>query len=223
MKVSIFLLSSILHSALAWNGPKGCDADNCARDVTGTRLGAARVTQARADCTSILAANPTAQAVPTYVHNCPNFASYSSACSCWGAVRLHQHPPYAGPTLTYFIYSSPQHHLQPAVVPICSPTPTTADSAATSAHLALASTASAPSQPAKIKSAVLLPTAAPTAISTANAIPLLMEQASAPGTNTVLASLTAPLLLTALPIQCAWLTVAVPETCACLPFATTQL
>jgi hypothetical protein len=89
MKLAIIILSSILHLVVAWNGPPGCNADNCARAVTGTRLGAAHVTQAKSDCSSLLAATPTPSSLPSYAGNCPNFSAYSSACSCWGAVS-HQ-------------------------------------------------------------------------------------------------------------------------------------
>jgi len=84
MKFVFALVSCLLPLALANDGPAGCHADNCARDVTGTRFGTARITQARADCTSQLLATPAAQHIPSYIANCPNFAGYSSACSCWG-------------------------------------------------------------------------------------------------------------------------------------------
>ncbi|KAH8805263.1 hypothetical protein F5884DRAFT_835621 [Xylogone sp. PMI_703] len=92
MKFSIIFLSSIVHLALATNSAPSCHADNCARAVTGTRLGAAHVTQAMSDCRSLLAATPAPQSLPSYAGNCPNFSAYSSACSCWGATPTTSTP-----------------------------------------------------------------------------------------------------------------------------------
>lgn len=86
MKLSIFISLAQLALATPNAKPGSCNSDNCARAVTGTRLGAAHVTMARMDCTRLLAASPTAQTVPAYIANCADFSHYSSACSCWGAV-----------------------------------------------------------------------------------------------------------------------------------------
>jgi hypothetical protein len=82
----------------------GCNADNCARAVTGSRLGEGRIASAKADCSSFLATTILADAVtitvteapktsgtdasvhdiPSYASKCSGSARYSSACSCWG-------------------------------------------------------------------------------------------------------------------------------------------
>jgi len=85
MKFSLLIFASILQLAVAWDGPPGCNANNCARAVTGTRRGAAHVTQASSDCVALLGATPTPATLPTYATACPDFSAYSSACSCWGA------------------------------------------------------------------------------------------------------------------------------------------
>ncbi|EJT72918.1 hypothetical protein GGTG_09769 [Gaeumannomyces tritici R3-111a-1] len=87
-----------------------CNANNCARDVTGTREGKLPLLEVRkTDCanfiTATVYATPTAtpqnvvynrkmkrdpvtvkgQTVPSYIKQCnANMASYASACSCWG-------------------------------------------------------------------------------------------------------------------------------------------
>ncbi|KAH8781884.1 hypothetical protein BGZ57DRAFT_853064 [Hyaloscypha finlandica] len=73
------------------NGPPGCNADNCARAVTGTRNGPATVYSHQADCKSFMQVTkykhhpPTSPtAVPTYATACSGGVRYSSACSCWG-------------------------------------------------------------------------------------------------------------------------------------------
>ncbi|KAJ6256058.1 hypothetical protein Dda_9150 [Drechslerella dactyloides] len=73
------------------SNPGGCNANNCARAVTGTRGGEAVVTSHRGDCSSFMQTTvgpgttiviPTD--VPTYASACTGPAAYSSACSCWG-------------------------------------------------------------------------------------------------------------------------------------------
>lgn len=62
-----------------------CHANNCARAVTGTRLGAAHTVLAKADCSSFVNAplNPS-PTVPSYAFACADGVAYSSACSCFG-------------------------------------------------------------------------------------------------------------------------------------------
>ncbi|KAJ4148571.1 hypothetical protein LMH87_003035 [Akanthomyces muscarius] len=97
-----------------------CNADNCARAVTGTRRGDAFGTSAKADCSSFMTKTVTGSAVtvtntvtvteipkgtvtvykradptvPTYASACSGTSRYSSACSCWGitASTLTVHP-----------------------------------------------------------------------------------------------------------------------------------
>ncbi|OAR00545.1 hypothetical protein LLEC1_00496 [Akanthomyces lecanii] len=97
-----------------------CNADNCARAVTGTRRGDAFGTSAKADCSSFMTKTVTGTAVtvtntvtvtevpkgtvtahkraeptvPTYASACSGTSRYSSACSCWGitAGTLTIHP-----------------------------------------------------------------------------------------------------------------------------------
>ncbi|KLU90832.1 hypothetical protein MAPG_09358 [Magnaporthiopsis poae ATCC 64411] len=85
-----------------------CNADNCARDVTGTRAGKLPIETRKADCsnfmTSTVYATPTATSTPAIVYNrkmkrdpvtvqgtmpayvsqCAGTSAYSSVCSCWG-------------------------------------------------------------------------------------------------------------------------------------------
>jgi len=80
--------------------PRGCNANNCARAVTGTRSGKMpAVTSRQADCSSFMEATVytnyfgtavstvTPTVVPTYASACSTPGSpqmaYSSACSCW--------------------------------------------------------------------------------------------------------------------------------------------
>lgn len=50
---TVFLFATAaLGGLLERNGKPGCDSDNCARAVTGTRLGAAAVTSHVNDCKS---------------------------------------------------------------------------------------------------------------------------------------------------------------------------
>lgn len=59
LSVPLVLLAAI-PSGLAANG---CNADNCARAVTGTRRGDAFVTSAKADCSSFMTKTVTGTAV----------------------------------------------------------------------------------------------------------------------------------------------------------------
>jgi len=60
-----------------------CDADNCARAVTGTRSGKMpAVTSRRFDCSKFMHTQTTA--IPTYASACSSPGAYSSACACWG-------------------------------------------------------------------------------------------------------------------------------------------
>lgn len=112
MKFSVGFLSLLLRFALATNGTPGCNADNCARAVTGTRSGKMPDVSSRmADCSSFMLATVTPEpttvvttvtitvekrglearqatvhpsVVPVYASACSGTARYSSACSCWG-------------------------------------------------------------------------------------------------------------------------------------------
>src|ERR1700722_601100 len=81
--------------------PRGCNANNCARAVTGTRPGKVPdVSSRKSDCSSFMAttvltypdgrpwSTVTATAVPTYASACSTpispASAYASACSCWG-------------------------------------------------------------------------------------------------------------------------------------------
>jgi hypothetical protein len=65
-----------------------CNANNCARAVTGTRPGKTpAVTSRQSDCASFMhnSVNPTATAgLPSYASACTSAGAYSSACACWG-------------------------------------------------------------------------------------------------------------------------------------------
>ncbi|XWX02404.1 hypothetical protein V2A60_010441 [Cordyceps javanica] len=82
---------ALLPSALA-TGTGGCNADNCARAVTGTRRGELAVTQAQSDCSQFMQKTSTAPVVtvtstvvvPSYASACSGSVRYASACSCWG-------------------------------------------------------------------------------------------------------------------------------------------
>ncbi|KAK7932579.1 hypothetical protein PG985_003291 [Apiospora marii] len=61
---SVLITAALLPLALAAaafepRNNKGCNADNCARAVTGTRLGSASVSAFRQDCTSFMSATVT--------------------------------------------------------------------------------------------------------------------------------------------------------------------
>jgi len=69
----------------------GCNADNCARAVTGTRSGKIPdATSRMADCSSFMltTVGPSTTIVPSqvppYASACSGTQRYSSACSCWG-------------------------------------------------------------------------------------------------------------------------------------------
>ncbi|KAL8388238.1 hypothetical protein RB595_009369 [Gaeumannomyces hyphopodioides] len=100
-----------IPTVLAGAKTTACNANNCARDVTGTREGKLPLLEVRkTDCanfmTATVYATPTAtqqpnvvynrkmkrdpvtvkgQTVPSYIKQCDgNTVSYASACSCWG-------------------------------------------------------------------------------------------------------------------------------------------
>ncbi|KAJ3476303.1 hypothetical protein NLG97_g9170 [Lecanicillium saksenae] len=106
--VPLALLSSAAGVQAA---AKGCNSDNCARAVTGTRRGDAFENTARADCSKFMTKTVTGSAVtvtstititvapnapgvtavkrdlpavPSYASACSGASRYSSACSCWG-------------------------------------------------------------------------------------------------------------------------------------------
>ncbi|KAM3501264.1 hypothetical protein MY10362_005700 [Beauveria mimosiformis] len=82
-----FLALALLPSALATE----CNADNCARAVTGTRRGDDFVSLAQGDCSRFMQKTVTAPAdhyptvaPPWYASACSGTVRYASACSCWG-------------------------------------------------------------------------------------------------------------------------------------------
>ncbi|KAH8789185.1 hypothetical protein BGZ57DRAFT_949931 [Hyaloscypha finlandica] len=108
MKLNFFLIipfTAVLGGVFERNGKPGCDSDNCARAVTGTRLGPVTATSHVADCVSFQqvttyyglgsVASPTA--TPTYASACTGKGdSYASACSCWGyPVQTYTVYPYS--------------------------------------------------------------------------------------------------------------------------------
>ncbi|KAE9376627.1 hypothetical protein N431DRAFT_554972 [Stipitochalara longipes BDJ] len=107
MKLNFFLIlpfTAVLGGVLERNTP-GCDSDNCARAVTGTRLGPSAVASHIADCSSFqqlttyygIGSIVTPTATPTYASACSDPGdSYASACSCWG---------YPVQTITLYPYS----------------------------------------------------------------------------------------------------------------------
>ncbi|KAK3940179.1 SSCRP protein [Diplogelasinospora grovesii] len=82
------------------DGSNGCNSNNCARAVTGTRAGKKPdVTSRQSDCSTFMTTTVTIDdwghpiatitncEVPAYATACDNpnpTAAYSSACSCWG-------------------------------------------------------------------------------------------------------------------------------------------
>ncbi|KAM3542177.1 hypothetical protein ARSEF1564_004921 [Beauveria bassiana] len=116
---SVYAPLAVLVQAHHVLATTGCNNDNCARAVTGTRRGDAFGTLARADCSRFMtktvtgsavtvtntltitaASNPPAitilnrdVAVPSYASACSGTSRYSSACSCWGitahTITLH--------------------------------------------------------------------------------------------------------------------------------------
>ncbi|KAM3429783.1 hypothetical protein NHJ13734_008030 [Beauveria thailandica] len=83
-----FLALALLPCALATE----CNADNCARAVTGTWRGDDFVSLAQGDCSRFMQKTVTAPAVtitstvasPWYASACSGTVRYASACSCWG-------------------------------------------------------------------------------------------------------------------------------------------
>jgi hypothetical protein len=104
MFTGLCLLLSPLVAAEAASKSGECNADNCARAVTGTRRGDPHIPSARADCSSFLATTvladavtitvtaapsgsataPASHPVPGYASACGKSGQYASACSCWG-------------------------------------------------------------------------------------------------------------------------------------------
>ncbi|KFH48550.1 hypothetical protein ACRE_006930 [Hapsidospora chrysogenum ATCC 11550] len=111
MKAAIFLSFAATVMASVLN-KRQCHADNCARQVTGTRPGLSPIESRRADCSSFMTSTvvpdtvtttttviitlrgtageapepteyPTAT-VPAYASSCDDGVEYSSVCSCWG-------------------------------------------------------------------------------------------------------------------------------------------
>jgi hypothetical protein len=97
--------------------PTACNANNCARAVTGTREGKVpAVTSRQADCSSFMKAtaytyangatatviSPTA--VPAYASPCSSpvnsVTAYASACSCWGITATTTKVSTAAPACT---------------------------------------------------------------------------------------------------------------------------
>jgi len=103
MKLFVALLAGLVPFAAATSntGPT-CNADNCARAVTGTRLGPSHVALAKADCTTQV--NAPAPTIPSYVNNCPNVERYISACNCWGIKPACSNPGKCG---TFDIINDP--------------------------------------------------------------------------------------------------------------------
>ncbi|KAH8901662.1 hypothetical protein GQ53DRAFT_790105 [Thozetella sp. PMI_491] len=90
------------------NAANGCNDDNCARAVTGTRRGPSFSSTAQSDCAAFMVVTeyghtayvfsdtllstvtvttpvaPTSKTVPTYASACSGTSRYASACSCWG-------------------------------------------------------------------------------------------------------------------------------------------
>ncbi|KAK3374623.1 hypothetical protein B0H63DRAFT_480600 [Podospora didyma] len=98
------LEDGLSHAVLQKLERRGCTANNCARDITGTNPGLSPITLRRADCSSYMLRTVAYSAVTTVTANqvqrrqqtivpsaIPSYASkycdaskYSSACSCWG-------------------------------------------------------------------------------------------------------------------------------------------
>jgi len=101
MKLFVALFAGLVPFAAA-TSTTGCNADNCARAVTGTRLGASRVSVARADCSTLV--NAPAPTIPSYVKNCPDVEHYLSACNCWGIKPSCSNPGTCG---TFVLINDP--------------------------------------------------------------------------------------------------------------------
>ncbi|EJP67876.1 small secreted protein [Beauveria bassiana ARSEF 2860] len=84
----VIVALALLPCALATE----CNADNCARAVTGTRRGDDFVSSAQGDCSRFMQKTVTAPAMtitstvapPWYASACSGTVRYASACSCWG-------------------------------------------------------------------------------------------------------------------------------------------
>ena len=65
-----------------------CNANNCARAVTGTRPGKTpAVTSRQSDCASFVRSTvdpAVTTGLPSYASACTSAGAYSSACACWG-------------------------------------------------------------------------------------------------------------------------------------------
>ncbi|PMD17627.1 hypothetical protein NA56DRAFT_661922 [Hyaloscypha hepaticicola] len=95
----LLALTSLAFGNLIPKDDNGCNADNCARAVTGTRDGPATVAAHQADCKSFMQVTehwdwpPTSPTnVPAYATACSGTARYSSACSCFGFPVVTVHP-----------------------------------------------------------------------------------------------------------------------------------
>jgi len=95
MKLFVALLAGLVPFAVGTTttGPV-CNQDNCARAVTGTRLGPSHIALARGDCTTQV--NAPAPTIPPYVKNCPDVTRYISACNCWGIKPSCSNPGICG-------------------------------------------------------------------------------------------------------------------------------
>ncbi|KAK0610348.1 hypothetical protein B0T17DRAFT_584566 [Bombardia bombarda] len=100
--VSISLLgvrSAVATSPCKPSTPVKCNANDCARAVTGTRQGPVFMTRAREDCSSYVLSTVyghsttvtvasisavTSKTIPTYATACSSIGAYVSACSCYG-------------------------------------------------------------------------------------------------------------------------------------------
>ncbi|KAK3690523.1 putative salivary secreted peptide [Podospora appendiculata] len=95
--VSLSLLGA--SAVQATTTPGKCNANDCARAVTGTRQGPAFTAKAKEDCSSFVvstaygatvtvtaATTPTAvnKVIPPYATACDGASAYASACSCYG-------------------------------------------------------------------------------------------------------------------------------------------
>ncbi len=114
-------LPELAFDALArlWTRANGCNANNCARAVTGTRAGKIPdVTSRQSDCSNFATASVLldysgvpyttviSTAVPAYATDCSTPGSpasaFLSACSCWGFTT-------ATATRTYPVCQAPAH------------------------------------------------------------------------------------------------------------------
>ncbi|MCJ1242837.1 hypothetical protein MMC30_000032 [Trapelia coarctata] len=187
----------------------GCNSNNCARAVTGTRFPTSVQSAHRTDCSSfmkvVVTPAPTTitvtlnykakrsmekrqitvvpSAVPTYASACSGTSKYSSACSCWGITKTTSTAP--TPTVTVYV-----HKRKPVEVPISSQTPKTAENVAMSAPAVSATMEHALLLLARVPSVVPTPTAVP--VENASALPPPKALASACSTPLALVCLPAP-------------------------------